>query len=161
MGFILIEVGGLGTAVYPGDSLKTMALGSCVGVVIHSRARKVAGLLHVALPDSAVNERMARERPGFFADTGIPLLLERLKVHGCVLPRDMTVKLVGGAQILDASNTFNIGKRNILEVRKILWEYRLGPLAMDVGGTISRTVVVNPADGMVTISSPGRGSWQI
>jgi len=156
-----VDIGGVYASRRPDEKIKTMALGSCIGVIAIAPRLGAAGLLHIALPDSSINARKAADKPGYFADTGIPELLRLMKRLGCTGPRDLIIKLAGGAQILDKNNTFNIGNRNLLAVRKILWDYRLGPSAMDVGGSISRTVTVDPISGKVFLSSPGRGEWEL
>ena len=66
------------------------------------------------------------------------------------------VKMIGGASMINASDAFGIGKRNVLAIKKILWKLRLGAKAEDVGGTISRTVEIEVATGRVAIISPNR-----
>ena len=44
--------------------LKTYALGSCVAIIIYEKIKKIAGLLHVALPDSSIDTRKAATNPG-------------------------------------------------------------------------------------------------
>ena len=100
--------------------------------------------------------------PGYFADTGIVALIRHMQAIGCKGPgpgQGFTVKLAGGANVMDTNDTFMIGKRNILAAKKILWRYGLAPLAEDVGGSISRTVSVMVNTGEVILSSPGRGDW--
>lgn len=137
-------------------------MGSCVAVILlHAKSRTV-GMVHVALPESKISAEKAKEKPGYFADTGIPALLKAMALKGCPANgKGMIVKLAGGAQIMDPNNTFNIGKRNILAVKKILWAYGMGPLAEDMGGHISRTVTVSADNGAVVISSAGKGEWSI
>ncbi len=159
MATIYVGVGEYAASKSNGHVIKTMALGSCVGVIILDPVAKAVGLLHVALPDSSINKKRVEERPGMFADTGIPKLLEEMWRLGCSKNGKMLVKLAGGAAIMDPNNTFNIGKRNILAVKKILWKYKLGARAEDIGGTISRTVTVEVDTGRVSLSSPGRGEW--
>jgi chemotaxis protein CheD len=118
-------------------------------------------LLHVALPDSSINLKRAEAKPGTFADTGIPAILADMKKLGVTGRKDLVVKLAGGASIMDSNNIFNIGKRNLLAVRKILWKYGLGPVSEDVSGKISRSVTMSITDGKVIIASPGRGEWEI
>ncbi|MFA7330161.1 MAG: chemotaxis protein CheD [Candidatus Delongbacteria bacterium] len=138
------------------DELKTMALGSCVGVILLDPVNRIAGLVHVALPEASINPERAQRKPGSFADTAIPALLAEVRRLGWNGQSRVIIKLAGGATILDANNTFNIGKRNLLAVRKALWEHRLAPLAEETGDSISRTVVVSIATGKVRISTPGR-----
>ncbi len=161
MGYLYVGIGEFAVSRDPSQILKTMALGSCVGVMIQDPKNGGAGLLHVALPDSSINQKRAQDKPGSFADTGIPALLKEMSKVGYDGKSRLIVKLAGGASIMDPNNTFNIGKRNILAVKKILWGYRLGAIAEDVGGAISRSVSVEIQTGRVTISSPGRGQWDL
>lgn len=143
--------------------IKTYALGSCVAVMICSRKHEWGGMIHVALPDSAVNSEKAARSPGHFADTGLPMLLSKIQSVSGVIPNraNCQVKLAGGANVSDPNNTFNIGKRNLLAIKKILWKYGLGAIAEDTGGDISRTVSLNVGNGVVTLSSPKKGTWEI
>ena len=95
-----------------------------------------------------------------FADTGIPVLLQEMERLGCSIG-DMVIKIAGGASVMDPGATFEIGKRNILAVKKTLWRYRLGPVAEDVGDVISRTMSVSVDTGIVTVSSPRKGEWDL
>ena len=36
------------------NTIRTSGLGSCVGVVIYDESKKIAGLVHVMLPDSSL-----------------------------------------------------------------------------------------------------------
>jgi chemotaxis protein CheD len=159
MSSIVVGVGGIGVSRNPEDVIKTFALGSCVGVMIYSPMLKIGGMVHVALPESTLDKEKARITPGYFADSGIPALLKELKKIGA--NGNLMVKLTGGANVMDEKNVFNIGKRNVLNIRKILWQLRLAPHAEDVGGTFSRTVTLEVGTGKVTISSPARGQWEL
>ena len=161
MNVIYVGVGEYATSVTPGEIVKTLALGSCVAVVILDTKNKSVGLLHVALPESSINKKRAKEKPGMFADTGIPNLLEEMKILGYDGTSRLIVKLAGGASIMDPNNTFKIGKRNVLAIRKILWRFRLGAIAEDVGKNFSRSVTIDMNTGKVIVSSPGRGEWEL
>jgi chemotaxis protein CheD len=156
-----IGVGELGATSAPGR-LKTMALGSCIAVVMLDPAKTAIGMVHVALPDSSIERLKALTLPGYFADTGITSLMLRMAGLGCdARGRGFIVKLIGGAAILDAAGVFNIGKRNLLSCRKLLWQLKLPVLAEDTGGDISRTVEVDQATGKTLISCPGKGTWEL
>ncbi len=161
MSVLYVGVGEYAASKTPGEVIKTLGLGSCVAVVLLAPRHRAVGMVHVALPDSSINLKRAEERPGTFADTGIPILIGEFKRMGIVNPRDFIVKLAGGASIMDRNNVFNIGKRNVLAVRKILWKYRLGAIAESVGDTISRSVALDVNTGRVKIWSPGRGEWEL
>ena len=162
MALRMLGIGDYGASNSPGDVIKTLALGSCVAVIMLDPASKTVGMVHIALPDSALNAQKRSEKPGYFADSAIPALVEEMRRHGSSgkLPA-MLVKLVGGANVLDANNTFDIGKRNVLAIKKILWKYGTGPVAEEVGGHISRTVAAYVDTGSTEISSPGRENWVI
>ncbi|MFH1139506.1 MAG: chemotaxis protein CheD [Pseudomonadota bacterium] len=162
MSVIMLGIGDSGASKTPGDVVKTMALGSCVGIVLLYPGNKTVGMVHVALPESKISLERAKERPGYFADTGLPLLFKQMMALGCGKEaRGYVVKLVGGAQVMDAQGAFNIGKRNILAIKKLLWRHGMGPVAEDIGGSISRTVAVEVDTGRLIITSAGRGSWEI
>jgi chemotaxis protein CheD len=162
MNTLVLGVGDLGACNSQDSEIKTYALGSCVAVILLDPATRTVGMVHVALPESKINPAKVKERPGYFADTGIPKLLQEMVKLGCQ-PRGkgLIVKLAGGAAIMDHNDTFNIGKRNLLAIKKILWSYSMGPRSEDVGGTFSRTVSVSVKTGEVILSSPGRPNWKI
>lgn len=161
MNFLYVGIGEFAVSKDQTQVIKTMGLGSCVSILLYDPKEKLSGLIHIALPDSSINPKRAENKPGSFADTGVPAFLREMKRNGWDGKSRLIVKLAGGASIMDPNNTFNIGKRNILAIKKILWGYRLGAIAEDIGGNISRTVSMNVADGTVTISSPGRGEWEL
>ncbi|GBE29756.1 chemoreceptor glutamine deamidase CheD [bacterium BMS3Bbin04] len=158
---IYVGIGELAVSRNPEECIKTMALGSCVGVMTHDRTSGCWGLLHIALPESKINMTRAKAKPGTFADTGIPSLLREMRRAGWDGKTRLVVRLAGGATIMDPNSTFNIGKRNLLAVKKILWAYKLGAIAEHVGGEISRTVTVRIGEGKVTLSSPSIGEWEL
>ena len=155
-----IGIGELKVSNATGDILRSYGLGSCIGLVVLAPRQRTVGMLHVALPESKINLQLAKDQPGMFADTGIPFLLQEMERFGCSIS-DMVIKIAGGASVMDPGATFEIGKRNILAVKKTLWRYRLGPVAEDVGDVISRTMSVSVDTGIVTVSSPRKGEWDI
>ncbi|MBW1721801.1 MAG: chemotaxis protein CheD [Deltaproteobacteria bacterium] len=162
MGTIMLGVGDLAATNSPGDVIKTLALGSCVAVMMLDPVTRSVGMVHVALPHSEVNDQKAREKPGYFADTGVPALLDEMRKRGYRgNGKGMIVKLAGGAKIMDPGNTFNIGKRNVLAIKKALWSLGMGTVGEDVGGSISRNVAVDVNTGSIVISSTGRNDWYI
>ncbi len=159
---MILGVGDFGASNKPGEDIKTFALGSCVAVIMLNAKNRTIGMAHIALPDAKINKEKSEKKPGYFANTGIPALLELMNRLGCEANgAGMSIKLAGGAAIMDPNNTFNIGKRNQLAIKKILWRYHLGALSMDVGGNFSRTVSVSVDTGKVTLSSPGKKNWEI
>ena len=157
MSVVTLGIGESGVVSKPGDVIKTHALGSCVAIIILDPTTRSVGMVHIALPESKVHPTRAQKLPGYFADTAVPVLLKQMKDIGAAGNlKKLVVKLTGGANVMDKNNTFNIGKRNVLAIKKALWQQRMGAVAEDVGGTISRTVTINVDDGKVVVSSPGR-----
>jgi chemotaxis protein CheD len=123
---------------------------SCIAVVIHDPISRVGGLLHYMLPESTLDQAKAQERPYMFADTGIPLLFHHAYKLGAVKSR-LEVAVLGGAQVMDSNQTFNIGKRNHLALKKIFWKAGVLVRTEEVGGTASRTVRLEIATGRVLL----------
>ncbi|NOY13196.1 MAG: chemotaxis protein CheD [Deltaproteobacteria bacterium] len=162
MGQVILGVGDYGASKTPGDEVKTFALGSCVSVILLDPKTRTVGMAHIALPDSSINKVKAAEKPGYFADTAIPALLHEMTKFGCHKKgKGMVVKLCGGANVMDTNDTFQIGKRNALAIKKILWAYGMGAVAEDLGKNFSRTVSISVESGQVMLSSPGRPNWQL
>ncbi len=147
---LVIGVGDCKVSDDPEATLVTYALGSCIAVVIHDPVSKVGGLLHYMLPESSLDNMKAVERPYMFADTGIPLLFHRAYHLGAVKSR-LEVAVLGGAQVMDSSETFNIGKRNHLALRKIFWKAGVLINHEEVGGSLSRTVRLEVASGRLVL----------
>lgn len=132
--------------------LATHALGSCIAVVIYDPLAHVGGLLHYMLPDSGSDKTKAQHKPFMFADTGIPALFHMAYKAGATKER-LIVRAIGGAQVIQTGDTFNIGKRNHLAMRKILWKAGVMVQHEDVGGTAPRTVRMEVASGRILVSS--------
>lgn len=141
------------------EEIKTYALGSCVALVVWDRLIKAGGMIHIALPEAQINPEKARDKPGYFADTGLPLLFSELKRLGANR-NSSWVKLIGGSSILDENKTFDIGRRNALAVKKYLWKIGLPLVAEDIGGTISRTVSLSLQNGDLIVSN-GNQRWNL
>jgi chemotaxis protein CheD len=149
-------------AVGRDDSLLvTHALGSCLGIVAYDPVAAVAGMLHVMMPNSAINPDKASVRPGMFVDTGVPLLFQKCYAAGARKER-MLVKVAGGAARAQNGETdsFQIGKRNLLMLRRILWKNGVLIRGQEVGGTVSRDLLCDVSTGEVSVRTGGR-LWSI
>lgn len=138
----------------PNQVLATFALGSCIGLAVHDAKAGVGGLLHFMLPDSTIDRARSRENPWMFADTGIPLMLDRVFARGAS-KRRITVRAAGGASMMDQENIFDIGRRNYLAMRKILWKAGIMVHGEAVGGGRSRTVRLEINGGKFWIQEAG------
>lgn len=159
MNTIVVGIGEIKVSDDVESVIKTYALGSCVALIIYDQSRHIAGMIHIALPESKVDEAKAAVSPGHFADTGVPLLIEEMKKLGAVRG-SVWIKLAGGAKVMDPNSYFDIGKRNVLAIKKVLWQSQMGPVAEDVGSDFSRTVTISVKTGEVTINS-GPKSWTL
>lgn len=136
------------------DVIITYALGSCIGISVYDPVAKVGGLLHYMLPDSTLDEKKAKDNPAMFADTGIPTLFKACYRLGAEKKR-MIVKAAGGASILDDTNFFRIGQKNIMAMRKIFWKNNVMLASEDTGANHNRTVRLEMATGKTFIRSSG------
>ncbi|MFZ3115503.1 MAG: chemotaxis protein CheD [Syntrophales bacterium] len=152
MSDIVIGIADLKFSNNRNDALVTYALGSCIAVAIYDPAVKVAGLLHYMLPDSSLDAVKAKATPGMFADTGIPLLFKSCYKMGAD-KRRIIVRVAGGASILDNTNYFRIGEKNIMALRQIFWRNKVFIDNEDTGENYNRTLRLDVADGKVVVKS--------
>ena len=151
---VVIDISDAKVSDNPADVLVTYSLGSCIGVCLYDPAVHMGGMLHYQLPTSTMDTARAQSKPFMFADTGMKLLVEKLLSMG-VNKKRMQVRLAGGATMATGPQGFDIGKRNYLAIRKILWSNSVIARAEDVGGSAARTLYMDIADGSVTVKSVG------
>ena len=132
------------------QDLVTHALGSCIALVIFDPESKVGGMLHYMLPESDLNRSRAQQTPFMFADSGIPHLFRRAYELGAD-KRRLIVRAAGGAQVMADQEMFNIGKRNHLALRKILWKAGVMVYAEAIGGNVCRTVRLEMKSGRLLV----------
>jgi chemotaxis protein CheD len=135
--------------------LITHSLGSCIGLVAYDPDKAVGALLHFQLPDSTNHGRRAEENPFMFADTGIPLFLDKLMAMGANRNR-IVMGMFGGANMLDDEELFKIGTKNARAAKKILWQHSIPVNHEDVGGHCSRTVSLEIATGIIGLRRDGK-----
>lgn len=150
----MIGVGDMKLSNKAGDLHVTHALGSCLGIAIYDPVAIVGGLLHIMLPESAVNPQRAQENPWVFVDTAVPRFFKAAYELGAQKSR-LIVKVAGGAQFLDKGEVFAIGKRNHTALRKLFWQNGILVKAENVGGTISRTLYLELGSGRVWFTTAG------
>ena len=107
-----------------------------------------------------MNPERARTQPGYFADTGVELLMKEFIRRHSPRRSDIALRLAGGANVMDEAGHFNIGKRNLLAVKRELWKLGYGVKCEDVGGSIGRTVSLSVATGTVIVSNGGN-QWEL
>lgn len=160
---VVVGIADLAVSNNPTVVLATYSLGSCIGVTIFDPVAHVGGLVHVMLPDSSIDTAKAAAQPAMFMDTGIPALFrasyglraEKHRVQICV---------AGGAQVMDQSGFFSIGKRNYDSLKNLLTQHGLKIQAEQVGGLVSRTMYLDLATGKVRLKVGGQSQevtlWQ-
>ncbi|MDF2685518.1 MAG: cheD1 [Clostridia bacterium] len=151
----MVRIAGIGELIFSqssDDILKTFALSSCVAVIAYNSLRRKAGLIHIALPCSD-NIDDIKKRPHYYAETGVPLLIESMCRKFVCSKDDLTISLYGGAISARKDDIFNIGVRNLQAVRRILNNYNLKINANEIGGKLSRTVEIDVATGLIKVKS--------
>lgn len=138
----------------PGDEIITYSLGSCVGVALYDPLLRIGGVVHCMLPASNIDPERARQKPCMFTDTGVTSLIQELLAAGAERRR-IVAKVAGAAKLLDDSNTFRIGDRNRIVLRKVLWKNSILIAAEDIGGSIARTMSLKIDTGRVQIRTSG------
>jgi len=151
---VVVDISDAKVSSDPKDVLTTYSLGSCIGVCLYDPVAHVGGMLHYQLPDSKIDKHKAEKFPFMFADTGMAMMVKKLLTVGAGA-KTMKVKIAGGAAMSIGPKDFDIGKRNYLSIRKLLWKNGMFIDAEDIGGTSPRNMYLNIADGSVTIRSIG------
>lgn len=140
-----------------GDTLVTLGLGSCIGVIIYDTGRKIAGLAHIMLPSSREIKNNANKLK--FADSCIDLMMEDL-LKRRVSRSALKAKIAGGAQMFSVSlnsDAMNVGRRNALAVKEKLKSLGIPIVAEDIYGNWGRTIRFNCSNFELSIKSIGRG----
>jgi chemotaxis protein CheD len=138
------------------NALTTLGLGSCVGIVLYDPVNKVAGLVHIMLPDST--KILNNENKAKFADTGIDALIGSMKKFGADRGK-LLAKIAGGAQMFSFNNNnemMRIGERNVEATKLKLTQLGIRITAEDTGANYGRTIEFYPETGMFKIKSVGK-----
>ena len=151
---MVVGVGELAVSNQPQVTLSTYALGSCVGIAAYDPVARVAGILHLMLPDSGISPDRAATKPAMFTDTGFPLFLRELAGLRAE-PNRLKLFIAGGASVLQGIDPFKIGERNIRTVQEFVGRAGLAVCGTSLGGVVNRTVHLEVATGQVTLKLPG------
>lgn len=139
----------------PDDVLVTYSLGSCVGLTLYDPVVRVGGMIHCMLPLSKIDPAKAALNPCMFTDTGVPALMTAMLQMGAQKQR-LVARVAGAARLLDDQNTFKIGERNYIVLRKILWKNNILIAAEDTGGNKARTLYLHLDTGRTMVKSQGQ-----
>ncbi|PAD84381.1 chemotaxis protein CheD [Niallia circulans] len=140
------------------NTIRTSGLGSCVGIVLYSSLKPIAGLAHIMLPEASISKSGTLNKAKF-ADTAIVELVERLEGLG-IKRSTLLAKIAGGAQMFQFTGTsgvMRIGPRNVEAVKNTLQSLRIKLVSEDVGGNSGRTIEFCPATHELTIRTVNKG----
>lgn len=137
------------------SKLITLGLGSCIGITLYDKRKKIGGMAHIMLPKNNNPEKQSLK----FADTALELMLKDLEGMG-VSKRSLEAKIAGGAQMFSFSSSDqlnSIGYRNALAVKDILKSHGVKIIAEDTGGNKGRTIEIDLDSGKLRIKTIGQG----
>jgi len=146
---IKVKMAEYGVAESP-DQLVTIGLGSCVGITLYDKYKKIGGMVHIMLP-----ENRKGLKPAKYADTGIPLLIEELEKLGAK-KNHMIAKIAGGAKMFSVTSkdsSLNVGERNVIKVKEVLKDLGIRIIGEDTGANYGRTMKFFTDNGSVLITS--------
>ncbi|MBN2038593.1 MAG: chemotaxis protein CheD [Spirochaetes bacterium] len=150
----LINVGVAQISVADNPAVLRTILGSCIGICIYDKVKKTGGLAHILLPTGSGNN----QKPEKYADTAIPLLLEKLDKAGCKR-ENMSAKITGGASMFKFNSSVSlaqIGERNIEMTIKQLEDAHIPIMVAEVGGSTGRVIDFYLEDGRLKVRSGGK-----
>jgi chemotaxis protein CheD len=146
-------MGELAVSKVPGDVLVSIGLGSCIGLALVDRARSVAGLAHVMLPESTGSPDAASRHK--FADLAVPALIEKVVALGTSVSR-LEAVLVGGARMFSfGGSSLDIGARNEEATLAELKKRGVKVIAKATSGTKGRTIRVHVEGGRILFKEAG------
>jgi chemotaxis protein CheD len=130
----------------------TMALGSCLGLVLYDPEACIGALAHAMHPRR--DRVRSNEDTAKFVDSVIGAMLERMLKLGA--RRELiTAKIFGGARMFDhvagSPGVLQIGEKNVVTAREELKRLGIPILAECVGGTKGRTILFDVSDGSVRV----------
>jgi len=150
----LINVGVAQVKVGVNPAVLRTILGSCVGICIYDRMKKIGGLAHILLPQ----DTSGGATPEKYANTAIPMLVERLLKDGAK-KEFMSAKITGGSAMFKFQSNVSlgqIGERNIEESKKMLDELGIKVVEEDVGGNTGRVIDFFMDDGHLKVKAAGK-----
>lgn len=152
---IKVGIGEMNVCCAP-DSIQTLGLGSCVGVVLYDPNLLICGMMHIMLPDSSLVPNC--DRMGKCADSAFPMMFEMLAQKG-VVKSCLLAKIAGGARMFNItsnSEMLKVGEKNIEAVKYQLRRFGILLTAEDCGGECARTIRFFPESSQLEIKAGGK-----
>jgi chemotaxis protein CheD len=155
MAVIVVGMADLKVAKHP-DTLTTLGLGSCVGITLFDRNKKIGGMAHCMLP---TYKGFEGQNIAKFVDSAVIELINQLVRTGASR-NALVAKITGGAHMFGRSQNsdmLKIGERNAAAGLAILRQLSIPVQANDTGGTHGRTIELNIDTGALRIKTVGAG----
>ncbi|MEB3237705.1 MAG: chemotaxis protein CheD [Candidatus Sericytochromatia bacterium] len=152
------------TADAASETWRIVGLGSCVAVILRAVSKPLVGVGHFMLPIRA--DGVPEDNPDKFVDTGIAAMAEALEARGA-RPTSLEALVAGGARMFRGfGGGPAIGPRNVAAAQATLGELGIAIVAGDVGGTLSRNLIVADCGQAVSVAYPGQTGhpvldWQV
>jgi chemotaxis protein CheD len=146
----IITVGVAQLRISSSPAVLRTILGSCIGICIYDRVKKIGGMAHILLPTGQGNPKIEK-----YADTAIPTLVKMLIKEGAK-KENISAKIAGGSSMFNfGSNVIlgQIGDRNIEQTRKELEKLGIIIQAEDVGGSFGRVIDFFLEDGRLKVKA--------
>ena len=135
-----------------------LGLGSCIVLCGFDPVTKVAGVVHIMLPEAFADKSV--DKPGKFANTGVPALIDAMVKAGAERSR-IIFAMAGGAQVFkfgaNADSKLDIGARNAQAVTQILKQLGMRIVGQDTGGNNGRTISFSIDTGDYTVRTVTSG----
>jgi chemotaxis protein CheD len=145
----------------PAETLVAFSIGSGMAMTVHDPVCGVGGILNFMLPSSHSANGINPDRaPFMFADTGIPAFLAALAAQDAQ-PERLKIVVAGGAHIMDQTDAFNIGLKNIAALKSCLDAHNLKIHHENTGGSSSRTLSLEIGSGCSSIKIFGVGEEKV
>ena len=141
-------------AVNGSAMLTCLGLGSCVSVCALDPVANVSGMAHIMLPNSRPEAEATK--PGTFADTGVPELVQSMEKLGAERGR-LQCAVAGGASTRMNQIGLDMGKRTSEAVVEQLKTLGVKCVAVDTGGNLGRTVTMVTESGKVIVTTINKG----
>jgi len=155
MAVIVVGMADLKVAKHP-DTLTTLGLGSCVGITLVDKAKKIGGMAHCMLP---TYKGFEGQNIAKFVDSAVIELINQLVRIGASR-NALVAKIAGGAHMFGRSQNsdmLKIGERNAAAGLAILRQLSIPVQANDTGGSHGRTIELNIETGALRIKTVGAG----
>ena len=122
-------------------------IGVGVGIILHSRTKKIAAGLHVLVPHCAT---LNPPNPVKFANLAIPHALALLEKQGVSPP--LTVSIAGGATVEGSPAGISMGTKVVDAVKEALSAAKLSVSLDDTGGSKIRSMRLDMETGKIDIT---------